>query len=159
MSKGALITIVVVVVVLVIVGLFLMFLNQGGNFGGGLGQGGKMFEIQGMKVEVLREGSGDEVKAGDLVTTHYVGTLPDGTEFDSSLKRNVPFTFQVGKNKVISGWDLGVMGMKVGEQRKLTVPPELAYGLDGFPPTIPANTSLTYVIEVLGITPGPEDNQ
>lgn len=114
-------------------------------------QASGIFEIQGMKVEILKQASGAEVKIGDKVTVNYVGTLPDGTKFDSSIDRNTPFEFTLGENKVIRGWELGVLGMKVGEERMLTIPPELGYGPQGFPPVIPENATLIFKIDLLGI--------
>lgn len=95
-------------------------------------------------------GKGPEAKAGDSVTVHYVGTLPDGTEFDASKKHGKPFDFPLGQHAVITGWDQGVAGMKVGGKRKLVIPPELAYGPRGRP-GIPPNSTLTFEIEMLGI--------
>ena len=159
MLKKVLIAVIVVILVVIILGVYFLVANYNKVGVSDNNNGGSMavskFEIQGMKVEILKEGSGVEARAGDLVTTHYAGMLQDGKEFDSSIKRNAPFTFQLGQGRVIKGWDLGVLGMKVGEERKLTIPPELAYGLDGFPPTIPQKAILTYVISVLKIaTPG-----
>ena len=109
----------------------------------------KNYQVQGMKVEVVKEGSGAAAKAGDDVTVHYVGTM-NGTKFDSSIDRNTPFTFMLGQERVIKGWDLGVVGMKVGEKRKLTIPPDLAYGSAGFL-SIPPNATLVFEIEMLKI--------
>ncbi len=89
------------------------------------------FEIQGMKVEILKEGTGEVAKNGDTISVHYTGTLENGTKFDSSLDRGVPFSFTLGEGRVIKGWDLGVLGMKVGEKRKLIIPAELGYGEPG----------------------------
>jgi len=102
------------------------------------------FTIQGMKVEILAEGSGNAAKAGDSVTVNYVGTLEDGKQFDSSIDKNTPFTFRLGQGVVIKGWDLGIIGMKVGEKRRLTIPAELGYGANGFPPVIPPNAKLIF---------------
>jgi len=108
--------------------------------------------IQTMKIEILQEGTGDAAKSGDLITVNYVGTLQDGTKFDSSIDRGQPFTFTLGQNSVIQGWELGVAGMKIGEKRKLTIPPELAYGEQGAGGVIPPNATLTFEIDLLGIS-------
>ncbi len=104
-----------------------------------------------MQVEDLKQGDGDEAKPGQSVTVHYVGTLTDGSKFDSSRDRGQGFTFKLGAGQVIRGWDQGVAGMKVGGQRKLTIPPELAYGTRGYPPVIPANATLVFEVELLGV--------
>jgi len=109
------------------------------------------YDIQGMKVEVLKEGTGPEAKVGDTVSVHYTGTLLNGTKFDSSVDRGQPFSFVLGQNRVIKGWELGVLGMKVGEKRKLTIPPELAYGNQAVGGVIPANSTLVFDVELLGI--------
>ena len=97
-------------------------------------------------------GTGPEAKAGDSVTVNYVGVLyKGGKEFDSSWKRNEPFTFTLGKGQVIPGWDQGVAGMKVGGRRELIIPAELAYGKNGSPPTIPPNSPLVFVVDLLGV--------
>ena len=109
------------------------------------------FMIQGMQVTIQTQGTGTQTKTGDAVTVNYVGTLADGKVFDSSISRNAPFTFKLGQGRVIKGWDLGVVGMKVGEKRKLVIPPQLAYGANGFPPVIPANATLTFEVTLLKI--------
>ena len=91
----------------------------------------------GLKYVELKEGTGDEAKAGQTVEVHYTGWLKDGTKFDSSKDRNKPFEFKLGAGKVIKGWDEGVAGMKVGGTRKLIIPPELGYGKRGYPGAIP----------------------
>lgn len=83
---------------------------------------------------------------------HYVGTLTDGSKFDSSRDRGSPFQFRLGAGQVIKGWDQGVAGMKVGGLRKLTIPPELGYGARGFPPVIPGNSTLVFEVELLGVS-------
>lgn len=95
-------------------------------------------------------GKGAEAKAGDTVSVHYVGTLTDGKEFDSSKKHGKPFTFPLGGGQVIKGWDQGVAGMKIGGKRKLTIPPTLGYGERGAGP-IPPNSTLQFEIELLEV--------
>lgn len=153
MERKVLITIVVVAVVLILVGGAVAFMLGGKNIGS---QKSTAFDIQGMKVEILQQGTGEGAKAGDYVTVHYSGTLDNGIEFDSSIKRNTPFTFQLGQNRVIKGWDLGLMGAKVGEKRRLTIPYELGYGADGFPPTIPQKATLIYTIDIMGLNNIPQ---
>jgi peptidylprolyl isomerase len=96
-------------------------------------------------------GKGAEAKTGDTVSVHYVGTLTNGTEFDSSRKRGQPFVFTLGKGQVIRGWDQGVVGMKVGGKRKLVIPPALAYGEHGMGSVIPPNSTLTFEVELMDI--------
>jgi len=106
----------------------------------------------GMQTECIRVGSGDEAVTGKTVTVHYAGTLTDGKKFDASRDRgDKGFTFKLGAGAVIAGWDEGVVGMKIGEVRKLTIPPELAYGARGFPPVIPPNSTLVFEIELLSV--------
>ena len=106
-----------------------------------------------MGMVTITAGKGDVAKAGDRVSVHYVGTLMDGTKFDSSRDRNQPFQFALGQGQVIKGWDQGVAGMKVGEKRKLTIPPAMAYGAMGRPPKIPPNSTLVFEVELLAINP------
>lgn len=114
-------------------------------------QGASNYQIQGMKIEILEQGNGGQAKAGDTVTVNYTGTLEDGTKFDSSIDRGQPFEFKLGQNRVIQGWELGVAGMKVGEKRKLTIPPELGYGSQGAGGVIPPNATLVFEIDLLAI--------
>lgn len=97
-------------------------------------------------------GTGRQAKAGDVVEVHYTGTLyPSGKKFDSSRDRNEPFTFTLDARQVIAGWDEGVAGMKIGGQRTLVIPPDLAYGPMGMPPVIPENATLKFEIELMAI--------
>ena len=104
-----------------------------------------------LKVEILKEGSGEKAKEGDIISVHYTGNLENGTKFDSSLDRGNPFVFTLGAGQVIKGWDVGVLGMKVGEKRKLTIPSELAYGEEGKSGIIPPDATLVFEIELLDI--------
>jgi FKBP-type peptidyl-prolyl cis-trans isomerase len=104
-----------------------------------------------LTIEDQKPGTGAEARAGNTVTVHYVGTLTDGKKFDSSRDRGKGFTFKLGAGQVIQGWDQGVAGMKVGQVRRLTIPPELAYGAKGFPPVIPPNSTLVFEVELLEV--------
>ena len=104
-----------------------------------------------LKTEDVKVGTGAEAKAGQTVTVHYVGTLTNGSKFDSSRDRNQGFTFRLGAGQVIQGWDKGVAGMKVGGLRKLTIPPEMGYGARGYPPVIPPQSTLLFEVELLEV--------
>lgn len=95
-------------------------------------------------------GTGDEAVAGKTVSVNYVGTLTNGTKFDSSYDRNQPFEFVLGAGNVIKGWDQGVAGMKVGGKRKLVIPPDLGYGASGNG-SIPPNSTLVFEVELLSV--------
>jgi FKBP-type peptidyl-prolyl cis-trans isomerase FkpA len=105
----------------------------------------------GLKYEDLQAGDGDEAAAGQRVTVHYTGWLLDGDKFDSSVDRNEPFVFSLGKGMVIQGWDEGVAGMKVGGKRRLTIPPQLGYGSRGAGGVIPPNATLVFDVELLDL--------
>ncbi|MEB3337069.1 MAG: FKBP-type peptidyl-prolyl cis-trans isomerase [Leptolyngbyaceae bacterium] len=103
----------------------------------------------GLKYVDLVEGTGGTPKTGQTVVVHYVGTLEDGTKFDSSRDRNQPFQFKIGVGQVIKGWDEGVASMRVGGLRKLTIPAELGYGARGAGDVIPPNATLIFEVELL----------
>ena len=105
----------------------------------------------GLVIEDIKIGEGQEVEKFNIVTVNYTGLLEDGTKFDSSLNPgSTPYRFTVGAAQVIKGWDEGLIGMKVGGKRKLTIPPELGYGSRDNGP-IPANSTLIFEIDLLGI--------
>jgi len=104
-----------------------------------------------LKIEILEEGEGRRAENGDTVTVHYVGTFINGGKFDSSLDRGQPFTFILGVSRVIKGWDLGVLGMKIGEKRKLIISSDLGYGETGIPGAIPPRATLFFEVELLEI--------
>lgn len=96
------------------------------------------------------KGTGAEAKTGSAVAVNYVGALyKTGKVFDASWKRNEPFTFTLGKGQVIPGWEQGVIGMKVGGRRELTIPSALGYGAKGSPPSIPPNETLIFIVDLL----------
>lgn len=103
-----------------------------------------------LKIEDIKVGEGTEAKAGEFVKVHYTGTLTDGKKFDSSHDRNQPFEFHLGAGEVIQGWDQGVVGMKVGGTRKLTIPPKLGYGNRDLG-VIPPNSTLLFDVELVEI--------
>ena len=111
---------------------------------------GKIKDIDGMKIEDLKIGDGEEAVKGKLVIVDYVGKFTDGTVFDSSKNFGKPLGFVLGNGEVIEGWEKGILGMKVGGKRRLTIPPELAYG-DREVGNIPANSTLIFEVDLLEI--------
>ncbi|MBK7473791.1 MAG: FKBP-type peptidyl-prolyl cis-trans isomerase [Betaproteobacteria bacterium] len=108
-----------------------------------------------MQYEDTIAGTGEQARAGQQVSVHYTGWLYQdgqaGKKFDSSKDRNEPFGFALGAGRVIKGWDEGVQGMRVGGTRRLVIPPELGYGARGAGGVIPANATLLFVVELLGV--------
>ncbi len=104
-----------------------------------------------LKIEKLTTGNGAAPKKGQAVSVHYTGWLTNGSKFDSSVDRAEPFTFVLGAGQVIAGWDLGVATMRIGDKVKLTIPPELAYGREGYPGAIPPNATLVFEVELLAV--------
>ncbi len=114
-------------------------------------QSGSMITMpDGLKIQDLKVGGGQEAKSGSTVTVNYLGTLENGTKFDSSYDRNQPFTTQIGVGTVIKGWDEGIVGMKIGGKRKLIIPAELGYGAQAAG-TIPPNSVLVFEVELLDV--------
>lgn len=104
-----------------------------------------------LEIETLKNGTGRAPRKGEAVTVHYTGWLTNGGKFDSSVDRDEPFTFVLGAGQVIAGWDLGVASMKVGDKVRLTLPPGLAYGREGYPGAIPPDATLVFEVELLSI--------
>jgi len=107
--------------------------------------------VKELKVEDQLIGTGAEAKIGKTLSMHYTGYLEDGTQFDSSRDRGQPIQFILGEGQVIQGWDRGLMGMKVGGMRKLTIPPDLGYGAKGATNYIPPNAALIFEVELLAV--------
>jgi FKBP-type peptidyl-prolyl cis-trans isomerase len=105
----------------------------------------------GVRYVDLQLGQGDEAQLGKIIEVHYTGWLQDGTKFDSSRDREHPFTFRLGTGDAIKGWDEGLLGMRVGGKRKLTIPPELGFGKQGIGSVVPPSSVLIYEFELLGV--------
>lgn len=153
----------VVIVFAVIIGGVIWYFQSDKNGGGQTQQYGKESvssptpvpssanSSASFKIEDLKVGTGKEARAGDTVEVNYLGTLTNGTKFDSSYDRKQPFDFHLGAGEVIKGWDQGVVGMKIGGKRRLTIPPELGYGAAGAGTLIPPNATLVFEVELLQI--------
>ena len=110
----------------------------------------------GLQIQDLKVGTGQEAKAEDTITVNYVGALENGTVFDASAKHGGPATFQIGVGQLIKGWDLGIPGMKIGGKRKLIVPPSLGYGSQNVGNgLIPPNSTLVFEVELLATQASP----
>lgn len=129
------------------VGFVLLLLQAGVQ----AGKGQVVTTPSGLQYVDLVTGNGKMAETGDMAVVHYTGWLKDGTQFDSSKDRNKPFQFSLGAGRVIKGRDEGVVGMKIGGTRKLTVPPELGYGARGAGRVIPPNATLTFKVELLDL--------
>jgi peptidylprolyl isomerase len=137
---------IVIVVALALTAIIYMFTKREAP------AGPEVTTASGLKYTELVEGSGPTPKPGQTVSVHYTGTLVNGTEFDSSRKPGKqPLEFQLGTPKIIKGWNEAIATMKVGGRRKLTLPPDLAYGPAGNPPVIPPNATLIFDVELMGI--------
>jgi FKBP-type peptidyl-prolyl cis-trans isomerase len=142
-------SLIVSIIILVVVAVGLYLVSRGGS---NKIMPGASKQLQ---ISVIKEGSGKEAKTGDTVSVNYTGTFLDGKEFDSNVDpafgHVTPFTFTLGQGMVIKGWDQGVVGMKVGEKRKLIIDSSLAYGDLGIPGTIPPKSTLVFDVELLAI--------
>lgn len=136
-----------VIVVAIVIGIIIYTF-------GFVGQVKKDITMHDLKIEVLKEGTGNPAVMGDTVIVNYAGMLDDGREFDNSYKRGQPFPVTIGEGRVIQGWEKGLQGIKVGEKRRLTIPPSMAYGdQDVAGGLIPANSTLIFDIEAVEIDP------
>lgn len=142
--------------------LFLAMLVSACGSGGDKEEGGFSAELgidpasltalpSGLKYQDLSSGQGSEATEGKTAVVHYTGWLTSGQKFDSSRDRGEPFAFRIGAGQVITGWDQGVAGMKVGGRRKLVIPAELGYGQAGAPPVIPPGATLVFDVELLEV--------
>jgi FKBP-type peptidyl-prolyl cis-trans isomerase len=155
MSKQFVISLVVGILVLVTFAYFIFGLNGSSNTQSSVQATQPTPQTQTpstdkLQVQDEKIGTGAAVKKGDTVEINYVGTLANGTKFDASTDHGGPFTTQIGVGQVIKGWDMGIIGMKVGGKRKLTIPPSLGYG-DQTVGSIPANSTLIFQVELVGI--------
>lgn len=145
-NQQRIITIVSILVIIAAIGAVLFY-----NLQSKKPEGELITTLTGLQYQDLTVGTGVEAKTGNSVTVHYVGTLEDGTKFDSSRDRNEPFELTLGAGGVIQGWEEGLIGMRVGGIRKLVIPPDLGYGSQAVGDVIPANATLVFEIELLSI--------
>lgn len=105
----------------------------------------------GLKYKILKKGDGKKANAGDMVSVHYVGKLTTDSVFDTSYKRGKPFSFRLAAGQVIKGWDEGVALLQVGDSAVFTIPPDLGYGANGYPPVIPQNATLIFTVKLMDV--------
>jgi FKBP-type peptidyl-prolyl cis-trans isomerase len=141
---------VAVIIAVFVVGFFFIFGQTLVSFFTTTNNNSPVMSQEQLQVQDTLIGGGDTASTGDRVTVHYVGHFPDGRVFDSSIARNEPFQFVLGSGLVIKGWDLGVVGMRVGGKRTLVIPPSLGYGSQANGP-IPGNSTLVFDIELLKV--------
>ena len=130
-----------------------------GLFGAFLVTVASLSNAENFKIETITEGRGAIAETGQKVEVHYTGKLTDGSVFDSSVVRGQPFSFTLGRGQVIEGWEKGILGMRVGEKRVLTIPPALGYGAQGAGITIPPNATLVFEVELLDVRTPPSLGQ
>src|SRR3984957_9325274 len=152
MSKNFIVSVIIGILVLFVFAYFIFGFNGTSDTTASVPPTSQPQAQNAEKLQIIDEkiGSGSAVKKGDSVEINYVGTLANGTKFDASADHGGPFTTQIGVGQVIKGWDEGIIGMKVGGKRKLTIPPSLGYG-DQAEGSIPANSTLIFQVEVVGI--------
>jgi peptidylprolyl isomerase len=140
-------TILIVIVAVVAVAFVVYVLRRGAQ----QAEGPEIVTASGLKYVDLRMGDGPSPQMGQKLSVHYKGMLINGNEFENSYDTGRPYEFAIGRGEVIKGWDEGIMTMKLGGKRKLTIPPALAYGVRGQPPDIPPNSTLIFEVELVGI--------
>jgi peptidylprolyl isomerase len=153
MSRQFIISLVIGILVLVVFAYFIFGLNGSSSTPQSSAQPTPQTVTSStdkLQIQDEKIGTGAAVKKGDTVQINYVGTLANGTKFDASADHGGPFTTQIGVGQVIKGWDEGIIGMKVGGKRKLTIPPSLGYG-DQATGSIPANSTLIFQVQLVGI--------
>jgi FKBP-type peptidyl-prolyl cis-trans isomerase len=148
-------TILLIIILLVVALIFFLLMkpkeSMAPDYSKNTSQISEFKKMDTVKIDILQEGTGEVSKTGDTLSVHYTGTLEDGTKFDSSVDRGQPFSFTLGENRVIQGWEQGMLNMKVGEKRRLTIPSSLGYGSTGAGGVIPPNATLIFEVELLGI--------
>jgi FKBP-type peptidyl-prolyl cis-trans isomerase len=150
-SQQGFIKLLTLVLLVAIIGLgFWWYMNNNSTGSEVAGDSMSQTLAGGLIVEDVTVGDGTEAVAGKTLSMHYTGTLDDGTVFDSSRTRGTPFEFTLGAGQVISGWDQGIVGMKVGGKRTLTIPPAFGYGANANGP-IPANSTLHFEVELISV--------